>query len=237
MIKLLDRAERLDFCGPLYVRIMSCLTAYGLTYSFARFYLQYIDKKATALISVIDDNATVVTSTDADIDEISAFLPAVGVKSVLSDKFLKLACPVRLKSFYKDFTETKRCDLGFDYKKAYKMLLCLYPDMDFDSWYVDLSHRVRHGCAVAAGTDSGCMCAAKHLDETLITGIAVLPECRMRGEGKALVGAAASMSGAKRVWALCDDKQAQRFYLKCGFSENDPVYSYKMEEENETGLF
>ena len=237
MIRLISTADTPNFSGPLYIRVMSYLNSYGTDYSFARFYHQYNADNVTAIISVIDYNATVVTNAGADKTEIAEFLLAVGVKSVLSDVDLQLQNRTMLTSFCKHFENSKSIYSGFDFKKAHTMLLSLCEDLNFDSWYVDLSHRIRHNGAVAVSTEHGCVCAAKSGSQLLITGIAVLPEKRRSGLGKNLLESVATLGKAECVWALTADASAKRFYVGSGFKEEKAVYYYKTEEENDSGIF
>lgn len=237
MIRLITAAETPDFNGPLYIRVMSYLNSYGIEYNFARFYLEYIEDKVTALLSVIDDNATVVTKADADVSEIAEFLSAVCVKSVLSDVALPLNNGTKLSAFSKNYEKAESIYNGFDFKRAYFLLLHLDESLHYDSWYVDLSHRLRHNGAVAISTDDGCVCAAKSGSQLLITGIAVSPDKRRGGIGKKLLDSAVSHSNADCVWALTDEAEAKKFYLGCGFDEKQAVYYYKTEEENGAGIF
>lgn len=230
MIKLISTADTPCFSGPLYIRIMSYLNSYGTKYNFARFYLQYSNDKVTALLSIIDDNATVVTKADADVSEIADFLSAVGAKSVMSDTALALKNQTTLSAFCKCYNKADRVYNGFDFKKAYSLLLNLDENLHYDGWYVDLSHRLRHNGAVAISIDDGCVCAAKSGSQLLITGIAVSPDKRRSGIGKKLLDSAVSQSNADCVWALTDEADAKRFYLGCGFDEKHAVYYYKTEE-------
>ena len=237
MIRLISTADTPNFSGPLYIRVMSYLNSYGADFNFARFYLQYNEDNVTALISVVDDNATVVTGERADKDEISEFLSAIGAKSVLSDVALALDNGTELSAFCKHFEKADCVYSGFNFKKAYLLLLCLDESLNFDSWYVDLSHRLRHNGAVAVSTEDGCICAAKNGAQLLITGIAVSPDRRRIGIGKSLVESVVSIGEADCVWALTDEEDAKRFYLGSGFDEKNAVYYYKTEEENGTGIF
>ena len=55
---------------PSAIRILSLYESYGAKYDFLRFYKQEIDGDITAIISIMDNNATLCLINDHDTDEI-----------------------------------------------------------------------------------------------------------------------------------------------------------------------
>lgn len=96
---------------------------------------------------------------------------------------------------------------------------------EFSYWYVDISHRVRHGCAAAyllsvEGAPAGCCLISAYSNKAgLLTGLAVKPAFRGRGIATALLAAAAGdLLRASRLPLLeCGDALLP-FYEKRGFS-------------------
>lgn len=95
----------------------------------------------------------------------------------------------------------------------------------FDSWYVDVSHRLRHGgCHIAAVREKDeivatAMTVAECKTAALLGAVATRPDRRGRGLASACVcSLAGSMQRAgKTVWICPKNAQAQRLYEHLGF--------------------
>lgn len=95
----------------------------------------------------------------------------------------------------------------------------------FDGWYVDVSHRLRHGfcriAAVAEGEEAVAvaMTTAECGEAAVIGGVATLPEKRGRGYASACVSAltAALQAEGKEVFLSPKNEGARRLYEKLGF--------------------
>lgn len=94
MIQLIDgqeAAEFLAFCdgSPCGVRIAAFLQAYGAGYPFALFWMQKdASGRMTAALSRVDGNVTVCAAQNADLQELWAFLSAIGFESVLCPEWM-----------------------------------------------------------------------------------------------------------------------------------------------------
>ncbi|MCD7723129.1 MAG: GNAT family N-acetyltransferase [Clostridiales bacterium] len=157
MIKLAkdeSTLKKYKTCGDIYhTKIMSLASAYGFGYDFLRFYVQQSGAKVTAVLSVLDRD--VIVSLDmaaADLGEISYFLRMTGFSSILCPGNLKLdfefesGCVMK-----KSAAPLKTCAGGeivqnVSLKKLYDFT---QPQADFEYWYTDLNHRIRHGSARA----------------------------------------------------------------------------------------
>lgn len=96
----------------------------------------------------------------------------------------------------------------------------------FDGWYVDVSHRLRHGvCHIAAVREEECLVATAmtvaECDTAVLLGaVATHPDWRGQGLASACVGALAGQAQAvgKAVWICPKNPGAQRLYAKLGFA-------------------
>lgn len=215
------------------VRIMALLKSYGLKYNFATFYKQVVDDKVVAIISRLDNDFTISATDDINCDELVRFFCVTGFSSILSsDKF----------NFGAKYEEgaimecrKKHCDpLPLNTSvDEYPKLMDLYnfvdyEGLDFKSWYVDISHRVRHNTAKAYTLCLGDTIISSGILSSIIGGDAVLTavrtddEFRRMGYGSALVKYICSdVKGT--VYIMRDKELNESFYKKLGF-ENTGIW-------------
>ena len=68
-----------------------------------------------------------------------------------------------------------------------------YDVLDFESWYVDISHRIRHGCARAYTLNrndeiiSSGIFSAMYNNDAVLTAVRTAPDFRHMGYGSALI--------------------------------------------------
>ena len=225
MIKQIEDKSELNSYARIdifSVRIQSLLYAYGCGYSFARFYAQRDGKgEITAIISCLDGNMTISLTESADKNELIMFSNAVGFSSLLCDESLEMECGyesgVVMKSFRKielfcDFTETDE----------YPDLLDLYNFIDygaisFDSWYVDISFRIRHGAAKAVALKRGdeiissAILSSIYKNKAVLTGVRTRSEFRSNGYASALVSSVCCDFGGD-VYLMREADRNENFY-------------------------
>lgn len=208
------------------VRILALMKSYGCKYQFATYFKQVIDGKLTAIMSKLDGDFTLSITDDADQDELLHYFCVTGYNSITcSDKFV-------LGARY-DEGVVMQSDVKKDYRlngvtiDEYPKLMDLfnfvdYNTMDFKSWYVDISHRVRHKTAKAYTLCIGEDIIASGILSAIIDGHAILtavrcqPEFRGMGYGSTLVSAICNdVSG--RVHLMRDDGMHEEFYTRLGF--------------------
>ena len=110
---------------------------------------------------------------------------------------------------------------------VYRLLCDAFPDgalPPFDAFYVDLSHRLRHGlCRIAAiedppGTPVACaMTVAEAPDAVVIGAVATAPQHRKKGYASACIRALLAEDARPALIAPADDAAAQ-LYRSLGFS-------------------
>lgn len=218
-------------------RISACMTVYGTDYPFALFYLQVNGDMITAALSIIDAAMTLCCAENADFEELSQFIKAVGFDSLLCDATLcsRLGLEPEKTGFIVEYGEiNKELDNhgvffadGVELSDVYDIL----HRSDFDGlgnrsrWLSDVSFRVnrRAATAAAAQEDGKLAACAMVLFETqsaaLIGAVATLPEYRGKGYAGALVTSLAreKKAASKRVELLCAKNDIVYFYQKLGF--------------------
>lgn len=225
-----------EFCsgGPFGCKISSLLSAYGTKASFIDFWLQYdINNNAVSAISKLGSSATVFLTHESDLSEICDFLKAIDVKSVSCNVELPFGSHFRghILEHNGNMLECEK-DVKFNppLSDIYSVLLSSNNDKfkvpEFESFYVDISHRIRHNIARSAGLYlekdmvSCAMTVTETADTAVIGAVATSPKYRKSGNGTAAVSALvnALISENKKVYILLNDDENLNFYRKMGFN-------------------
>lgn len=214
-------------CRDIFsVRILSLLKSYGCKYEFAKFFKQVIDGKITAIISKLDNDVTLSLTDGFDREELLHFFCLSGYSSIVcSDKF-------EMNSNF-EYGYIMSCDKKRETAMTgavineFPKLMDLYnfvdyEGQDFKAWYVDISHRVRHGTAKAYTLNVDANIIASGILSSIIDGYAVLTavrtadEFRRMGYGSALVNSICSdVNGT--VYIMRKKDLNEKFYKKLGF--------------------
>lgn len=235
------------FDGPAYIygrALPPCLAAPGeallAAYGNARPFFTAWETN-NGILFQLDGRCTLCAGDGADFEELAAFFLALpGCVSVLGqeDEMKKLAAALGrpLK-----FTGISMCLCGAGLKvpplpgaenpaginglrKIYELLTlggpATYPG-EFDPWYCDLSHRIRHGAAKAwlsPGGESCCITAAITVENGYLAGVATRPEARGRGIASSLAAAACGeLLSQGRLPVLRCAEETTGFYQRMGF--------------------
>ena len=230
MIELIDNDSKFDDyekADIFSVRIFSLLGAYGCKYPFARFYRQIDDNEnITAIISVLDKDITVSYDEAADLDELAKFALAIGYETVLcselpiiSGKFESGAIMVSNKTveILNNFGEINEFPNLFE---LYNFIE--YDSGNFEAWYVDINHRIRHGYAKAFTLEikgvitSSAVLSSIHNKNAILTAVRTSPESRRLGYASALISSICSDFGGT-VYLMRENGKNETFYNKLGF--------------------
>ena len=96
--------------------------------------------------------------------------------------------------------------------------------MEFEPWYLDLSHRIRHGVSTAALAGRSALVIQHRANgEALLSQVAT--DLLYRGQGSAsklILGVCAALS-PDRVFVLCE-RRLEGFYARLGFTVQDVKY-------------
>ena len=232
MIQLLDNGVSLksftDICG---IKLQSLAISYGFECSFCTFWSQINDEgEVTAVIGKFG-SAVTVTHGDADLQELADFIGFIG--------FGELVCSQSLACFFsrynwKTINEVQKHlnskgkshkELTYlEYEQIYNIMKSAETEAinlgNFEDWYVDLSHRVRHGGAVAVLTEQGCGVALLADGVCIINGITVVAKHRGTGYGRMILEGLETTKDTTRALAFCLDSELP-FYQKCGYNSTE----------------
>lgn len=128
-------------------------------------------------------------------------------------------------------------------REAYPLLQAVFGDRlpPFEDWYVDVSHRLRHGCCRTMGVyEAGelaavAMTTAECPQAALIGGVATRPKSRGRGYAHRCVMAlaAALQQEDKAVWLSPKNVRAQTLYTRWGFVPAGEWANLTWKDDNE----
>ena len=224
----ISRAEEWHTRDIFSIRIMSLLKAYTTKYPFALFYYQIIDGRVTAFISKLDGDFTISVDDGFDTEEIIQFLCVTGYSSVLCDERLQLFAKYNEGVIMKSKRKME-FSLNGAFIDEFPKLMDLYNFIDYNSsdfkaWYVDISHRIRHGTAKAYTLNvdenvvaSGILSSIFE-DYSILTAVRTENEYRNQGYGSALVSYICSdVKGT--VYLMRDDGMNEGFYKRLGFKD------------------
>lgn len=227
-INQLPETECDEYCS---VKMKSLFRAYGTKYDFCQFYEQTENGDTAAYIVKFYSSATVFVKQQENLEELCGFLNTIGVSEITSN--IQLELNVKAKKFLQlklSMNSCDGCDLNpkfDDYKLAHNLFSSDKSGNinvgDFDDWYVDLSHRVRHNAAyifVDISTAAVYLTDGKNL---ILNGIVAAN--KNKGYGTKLIEKIKNSSRENIVFVACNE-ETMPFYLKNGFKPNGNVYVY-----------
>ena len=214
-------------------RINAYYRAYGTGYDFCTFYKG--DTGDNMLALYYGGELYVHCNENGDSQSIITFSERLGAKAVMSD--IKLSeesetlyimtsgqmpavCNNRLKA---EFTE--------DYRTVFEILKSGFSlsDYQFDEWYADTCHRVRHGISrlivMYYGSEPAATATVLFDDDKscFLSHIAVRRDMQKNGIGTALLSCTANLLDNRKITLICK-KNVQRFYINCGFTATGTAY-------------
>lgn len=241
--KVTDENEIYDFSSnDIYsIRIKALLTAYGTGYDFATFYCCYNARnKKIAIISKLDNDFTICYKNCdlEDFDEISDFIKVIGYDSFLTDDSFIFKGNKNYDTGAVMETE-KKVEISLPYAEIdeFPKLMDLYnlndfDNWDFEAWYVDLSHRIRHKTAKAYALKvneeivSNAIFSSIYNGNAILTSVQTDPVFRNMGYASALVSnMICDIRG--RVYLMREKGKNESFYKKLGFENNGIWRMYK----------
>lgn len=226
MIKRVYSPEELSSLPPNGVeaqKIRALLTAYGTKYDFCRFFVS-----ESVILCETDGSFVLCEYTDnCDVNELAEFISFHGFSEIFCSKKLGklllelLYCPfqeVFLMRFHGKAVPCKDIKKSPSLDEVYGILKTAF-DIEYEPWYADMSHRIRHGVSSARVLGSSALIIQHNLNgEVLLSQIATLPEHRGQGGASRLIKGVCAELSASDVYVLCEDKLLS-FYSGLGFKK------------------
>ena len=226
---LLDRCRGSAFgC-----KLAGMVKAYGFEQRLVQFWLSQ-----TAAYGLLEGQM-VLCGRPEDPAEARAFLAALGPGSVLCQKEaaagLGLVVKNQGKVLKKRLPAKTWAKMGAErnsqnmesLKKIHTLLRQWNMAGDFEPFYLDLSHRLRHGVAMVETYQKGeallgCAVAATVTKEAaMLSAVAVQAGWQGKGIGSQLVGRIEAALPGKSLYVLREEGKNQRFYQRLGYDERE----------------
>ncbi len=226
-----DKQRLLELCGKTVFgcKIASTALCYGFDKSFACFWLDQEREVAFGLA----DGLMLITGTVLDPKETKEFLRAVGPKKIMcavkNAEALSLT-PTESGDVLKKQLEPGEPDAiqeEVNVRGIYRLLEEAGMADEFEPFYLDLSHKLRHkgaavvtkyvgeelaGCALVSSVAPSC---------AVLSGVVVSEDYRRRGIGTELVKKIEGFFPGKTMYLLREKGRHLEFYRKLGYLKTD----------------
>lgn len=211
-------------------KIRALFMAYGGGYDFCRFFRQAGSAGETAYFAAMDGSFVISDNGQADYAEIAQFLNIHGFTDLFCSEQAGIQLErqltarfVRVNLMEYNSTENKcalhqnaLCEYELSPSDVWKIIGTRF-EIQFEPWYLDMSHRVRHGISRCFSDGKAALVMQHNInDEALLSQVCVLKEYEGQGYASRLLRTVSSAFPGK-VQIICEDSLAE-FYRKCGFS-------------------
>lgn len=232
MIKLINKDKELNALTPFGIRVKALYAAYGDT-DLCRFY----QDTASGAVLAIYGNLLIIDSTAPVSKEIMDFCSMLGVKTILCSAEAGIDCDSATEGYILKYRASecseKRSDnivvLNDGFREIYTLLCESFTSsqLEFGDFYVDISHKIRHGCACSALVYSGntpVSCAVAPFvagGGAVISAVCTDKEYRHMGFGRdALLSLIESLKGMGvcDIYIQVEDSSLLDFYYPLGFN-------------------
>lgn len=232
MIKLINNDAAFNALNPFGIRIKALYAAYGGTH-LCRFYQDTLSGAVLAIYGdlLIIDSAVPVS------EEIMGFCSVLGVKTILCSGEFELDKGKSAEGYILKYQTSERLQKQSDnmillndgFREIYSLLSDSFvsSQLDFSDFYVDISHKVRHGCASSALVFSGnnpvsCAVAPFVSDSgAVISAVCTDKTYRQMGFGRcALLSLVDNLNsiGVSDIYVQIEDNSLLNFYCPLGFN-------------------
>lgn len=238
MIKrIFDGIEELASDSYYGRKILAAYRSYGARYEFCRFYSCENGNGGAGLIHVYYGSAVIDGA--ADLSEAESFINMIQPLNVeASGEYLLNISGYRAVPRTLFRVVPKNTELTFDALRengdltsCYKILRESFDNMgSFDSWYVDISHRIRHKTAAVYLWENTTVTKAFDIDGyVFLSHIATAAESRGRGRArKMLYCIAGQLAAEDKTGYLFALEHRRSFYESIGFDAEGKDFIYEL---------
>lgn len=218
--------------SPFGCKIRAAAAAYGLLEPFAQFWRQ---DGGAALAAVDGEGILLEGSAPADWEEIRSLVGALGLRRLCcpAETAERFGRPASRRGEVMQLGETPPARAGVQLvenpgpREIHALLRQaesdVFPVPEFEPFYLDLSHRTRHGAALSCGVSVGkllaacAVCSAVTPEAAVVSAVACAPGFRRRGFGGAAVAALARRLDGRKVYVFRAESENEEFYRSLGF--------------------
>lgn len=233
---MIKKTEYIDMLNPFSstvfgCRIQSTAAAYGMNEPFAQFWTQD-DKAAFCKL----DEVLIMDANGADFDEIKDFITMTGASRMLCDlsaaRNFDLPIDVRGEIMVYHQNKPMQAPGIFEINPSLREIHALLSECtshtfvppEFEPFYMDMSHRIRHNTAASVGVRQGetlvscAICSAYTSDKAVLSAVAVSPDFRRKGFGYAALRGLISQLPQENIYIFRTHQENEEFYRKFGFT-------------------
>lgn len=204
-------------------KIRALLQSYGTKYDFCRFYV------SEDIIFCETDGSFVLCEIGQydDISELADFFGFNGFSEIFCSENLGIKLSERLKCSYEKVNIMRFCGEAVNcaavecepqLDDVFKIISSSF-NIDYEHWYVDMSHRVRHNVTKARRLGGSALIIQHDINgEALLSQIATLPEERGCGSASRLISSVCAELSPSDVYVVCENMLLP-FYRKAGFEK------------------
>lgn len=225
---------------PFACRIL-CIANMYENFSFVDCWVQKQEdtEKPTAYLSKMDGVITLFAHENADFDELCMFIKMVGASCVMCHASCAAQLhmtPARTGIIMKwnaCLAEKTNIQVSPNLQQVYSVLQACGSETfqvpAFEPFYLDMSHRIRHGGATAVGyrKEEKLIACAMTVAETeyaaIIGAVAVLPEYQRQGIGTVIVQSllhSCMEKHQRHIYVYCNSEENALFYRTMGFTDS-----------------
>lgn len=203
-----EQLSELPARGVEALKIWALFNAYGGSYEFCRFFRQ-----GSTYLACLDGSFVICEDPGCDWEELAGFLAMNGFSDLFCSETagdmlrgkipaeFSRVCLMELRMPEKSGEKLPECSPS----EAWKVISTRFP-IDFEPWYLDMSHRVRHGVSRCVSDGRSALVVQHSIgSESLISQVAVLPDF----EGKGVRRRIASQSLPRPWWRDPGDMRGQ----------------------------
>ncbi|MDE7362568.1 MAG: hypothetical protein K2N38_11620 [Oscillospiraceae bacterium] len=200
-------------------KIRALLVSYGLKYDFCRFYVGEWSE-GSAFLGGLNGSFVLSENGRCDFGELTEFIEFVGISELFCSESAgeQFALPRKKVNVMRFEGVGEQCSVETEppLGEVYEVLKTAF-DIEFEPWYLDMSHRVRHGVTAFRRLDGSVLAVQHNINgEALLSQIATLPEKRGLGNARRLISAVCAELSDSRVYVVCEDALLG-FYRSLGF--------------------
>lgn len=219
-----DQISQLPEHGVEAQKIRALWFAYGSRWDFCRFFRQ-----GSGFLAALDGSYVICETKDTDFEEIAKFLVVCGFSDIIcsehTGKVLSSFMNVNLHTVnlmtYAGDKAKEELTLEVQPSEIWDIIEKRFSPA-FEPWYLDMSHRVRHGVSKCFSDGKAALVVQHDINgEALISQVCVLAEEEGKGYASALLRKICGGLNSK-VQIICEDNLC-RFYEKNCFIHSDTL--------------
>lgn len=204
-------------------KIRALQLCYGLKYDFCRFYVGEFSA-GRAFLGELNGDFVLSDSGECDFEELAEFFAFGGFAGIFcsdtAGEHMARLLQCRLKKVnvmrFEGSASPCRTEIDPPLDNVYDILKTAF-DFEYEPWYLDMSHRIRHKVAGFRKLDGSVLAIQHNINgEALLSQVAAAPETRGRGNAGRLISAVCAELSDSAVYVVCEDKLLG-FYNKLGF--------------------